>query len=118
MKAQKEMIAASTNNVDGKLAQLFILQMNAVALYNQQNYKRAVFFSSSARLAAKEIIKGLHDQTDFYDVSADEKKLLTLNISPAEVDAELQKNFPSLSRSDRDYLTPQTIDPSRLEIQE
>jgi hypothetical protein len=116
--AQKTMIATHTNDVNGKLAQLFILQMNAVASFNKGDLPLAAGFSNMARQNALEIIASLGGKQDgFYDITIEESELFKNSPDKIELKVQARKAFPLLSEKDQDYILPGSIERRNMEIQ-
>jgi ABC-type transporter MlaC component len=107
LEAQKAVIASNKASVDGSLANVFRLQLNAVALFNQQNYALAAYTSNLSRQEAIKLITALNGSANsFYTISDDEKKLFAASRSQSNADQVAKQNFSTLSANDNDYLAP------------
>ncbi len=116
-KAQKQMIALGKTDAGGILAKAVLLQCNALKMYGKKNEPGSVCSSAKAReLAAKIIINMAGKESDYYHVSAEEKKLLTNCLSDAELLKEGKKNNRELSENDKDYTDPKSLNFTNIDI--
>jgi hypothetical protein len=107
LEAQKAVIASNKTNVNGSLANVVRLQLNAVALFNQQNYALAAYASNLSRQEAIKLITTLNGNANsFYTISDEEKKLFATARSQSNADQLAKQNFSTLSANDTDYLAP------------
>ena len=106
-KARKEAISHKKNDLNGKLARLYILQANAVSLYNKNNYSEAACSSTLARKYASEIITSLNPEKDadsFYFLTDEEKKKAEHCSNDEDILKKAKNAQPTLSEIDSQYI--------------
>ena len=115
LEAQKAVVAAHKTNVDGKLARLVQLQMQAVVLFNKKEYALASYTSNQAREEAVQLIATYKGFVNSLYTNSDDAKNL---FADAQAEAALTKeNLPSFSGSDQDYLAPRAIAIEKIQVQ-
>lgn len=108
-KAQKQMVANHSNDIQGKLAKIIILQSNAVYYLEGQNKAMSICYSLLARKYALGIIQLLSTDNKVdpvYSISEEEKKLSGDCLTEDQLLKQGKNNFPNYSENDKDYLDP------------